>query len=292
MSLVQAIILGLVQGLTEFLPISSSGHLLIAPALMHMKDPGDGFTAVIQLGTVLATFVYFWNDISRAFMAWARSISDKSLRDTPDGRIGWATFYGTIPIVVIGLLVQKLINKEFREDLRLTAAMLIGFGLLLMVAEVVGKKVRPLEQTKPMDGFWMGAFQACALVPGASRSGTSITGGLFLGLERGAAARLSFLMSIPAVALSGLYELFKARADLMEMGALNVIVASVVAFATGMAAVHFLITYLKTKPVTIFVIYRLIAGVVLLAMIATGNLRPKPNDNAAPEPIPTSIGSK
>lgn len=271
MNWIQAIVYGIVQGLTEFIPVSSSGHLNIVPALFRWNDPGAGFTAVIQLGTLVATFVYFWDDLRRAFTAWFRSIGDKSLRNTPDARIGWATFWGTFPLVILGLLLKKFIAGEAR-DLRVTAGLLIGFGLLLLVAELVSKKNRRLEDATVRDGIVLGLWQACALVPGASRSGSSITGGLFVGLDRSAAARLSFLMSIPAVLGSGLYELYDARHELMSFGAPQTIAATAVSFFVGMAAIHFLITFLKNHRITPFVVYRVVVGILILTLVSNGTI--------------------
>lgn len=266
MDWIQAIVYGVVQGLTEFLPVSSSGHLNLLPHLFHWKDPGAGFTAVIQLGTVVATFLYFWADIKGAFGGWAKSISDKSLRDTPEARAGWATFFATLPIIVIGLTVKHFIKGEAR-NLALTAWMLIGFAIVLAVAERMGKRKRTLEDVKPIDGFIMGVWQAIALVPGGSRSGTSISGGLFQGFERDAAARLSFLMSIPAVTAAGLYELYDARHELAAAGIGQTLLATVVSFAVGWWAVSFLMKFVRTQPMYVFVVYRIALGVAILVMI-------------------------
>ena len=266
MDWIQAIVYGLVQGLTEFLPVSSSGHLNILPHLFHWKDPGAGFTAVIQLGTVVATFLYFWTDIKGAFGGWAKSLKDKSLRDTPEARAGWATFVATLPIIAIGLTVKHFIKGEAR-NLNLTAWMLIIFAVVLAVAELMGKRKRPIEDVKPLDGFIMGVWQAIALVPGGSRSGTSISGGLFQGFQRDAAARLSFLMSIPAVTAAGLYELFDARHELLAAGVGQTVVASVVAFFVGWGAVSFLMKFVRTQPMYVFVVYRIVVGVALLLML-------------------------
>ena len=273
---------GIVQGLTEFIPVSSSGHLNIVPALFRWSDPGSGFTAVIQLGTLLATFVYFWDDLRRAFTAWFRSIKDKSLRNTPDARIGWAAFWGSFPLAILGYAFKKFIATDAR-DLRMTAGLLIGFALLMLVAELVGKKNRPLDKATVKDGVVLGIWQACALIPGASRSGSSITGGLFMGLERSAAARLSFLMSVPAVLGSGLYELFDARHELMAFGAPQTIAATAVSFFVGMASIHFLITFLKNHRITPFVVYRVILGVLILTLVSNGTISPKAGP-VKPEP--------
>lgn len=263
MDWIQAIVYGIVQGLTEFLPVSSSGHLNILPHLFHWNDPGAGFTAVIQLGTVVATFLYFWSDIKSSFTGWARSLKDKALRDTPEARAGWATFVATFPIIAIGWACKHFIKGQAR-DLTLTAWMLIAFAVVLGVAELLGKRRRPLADVKPLDGLVMGVWQAIALVPGGSRSGTSISGGLFQGFERDAAARLSFLMSIPAVTAAGLYELFDARHELVAAGVGQTVVATVVSFFVGWFAVSFLMKFVRTQPMYVFVVYRIALGVAIL----------------------------
>ncbi len=266
MDWVQAVVFGVVQGLTEFLPVSSSGHLNLVPHVFHWKDPGSGFTAVIQLGTVVATFLYFWTDIKQAFLAWWKSVGDKGQRNTPEARAGWATLYATLPIVVVGLTVKHFVKGEAR-NLALTAWMLIVFAVVLAVAEYIGKRKRPITEVRPADGFIMGLWQAIALVPGGSRSGTSISGGLFLGFERDAAARLSFLMSIPAVAGAGVYELFDARHELLAVGVGPTLLATVVAFFSGWWAVSFLMKFVRTQPMYVFVIYRLLLGGAILAFL-------------------------
>ncbi|MBS1707779.1 MAG: undecaprenyl-diphosphate phosphatase [Armatimonadetes bacterium] len=266
MDWIQAIVYGVIQGLTEFLPVSSSGHLNLLPHVFHWSDPGAGFTAVIQLGTVVATFIYFWNDIKGAFVGWAGSFMGKTARIAPEARAGWATFYATLPIIVIGLTVKHFIKGEARS-LTLTAWMLIAFAIVLAVAEKMGKRKRQLEDVKPVDGLVMGVWQAIALVPGGSRSGTSISGGLFQGFERDAAARLSFLMSIPAVTAAGLYELYDARHELVAAGVGQTVVATVVSFVVGWWAVSFLMKFVRTQPMYVFVVYRILLGVAILAFL-------------------------
>ena len=202
----QAIVLGLVQGLTEFLPVSSTAHLRIVPAFVGWEDPGAAFTAVIQLGTMAAILVYFRAEIARILAAWVRGLRNPEIRQTLDSRLGWYVLVGTIPIGILGLAFRHQVETGAR-NLELIGSALIGLGLVLLYAEHVSTRDRGVESLTMRDGVLIGLAQACALIPGVSRSGATITGGLFLGLDRTAAARYSFLLSIPAVVLSGLLEL-------------------------------------------------------------------------------------
>ena len=206
MSLVEAIVLGIVQGITEFLPISSTGHLRIVPAFMGWDDPGAAFTAVTQLGTMAAVLLYFRADLARIGRAWLRSLRNPEIRRELDARMGWYILLGTIPISIFGLAFKDQIETGAR-DLYLIGVALIVLGLVLLLAEKIGTRERSMEQIKARDGVVVGFAQALALIPGVSRSGATITAGLFLGFDRTAAARFSFLLSVPAVVLSGLLEL-------------------------------------------------------------------------------------
>ncbi len=272
---VQAVVMGLIQGLTEFLPISSSGHLFLVPELMRWNDPGAGFTAVIQLGTIVAVFIYFWSDLVRTFMGWARSLVDRELRGSPEARTGWAIAVGTVLIAVVGLLLERWIDTTFRS-LWVVAGTLIGFGLLMGLAERVAKQTRGMDSVTVRDGAVIGVWQCLALIPGSSRSGCTITGGLFLGLDRASAARFSFLLSIPAITLSGLYKLYKERGDLLSGGWGPTLVATVVAFVSGYAAIAFLMKFLQTRTTAVFVVYRVVLGLVILALGATGVIQDRP----------------
>ncbi len=272
MDLIQAIVLGLVQGLTEFLPISSSGHLLLLPALFGWEDPGSGFTAVIQLGTVLAVLIYFWKDLLVAVGAWWRSLFDKSVRGTKEARLGWAVFVGTIPVVVAGLLLEEQIDTAFRSPL-LVASMLVGVALVMWLAEAVGKRSRDLESVSTKDGLIVGIWQALSLVPGASRSGSTIAGALFLGMDRATAARFSFLLSVPSVLGSGVYKLVKGREELLVGGAAPTLVATIVAFVSGYAAIAFLISFLQRRSTAVFIVYRIALGGVIIALVVSGIMK-------------------
>lgn len=271
MDVVQAIILGLIQGLTEFLPISSSGHVYLVPELAGWKDPGAGFTAVIQLGTLLAVFLYFWKDLVRVAGGWGRSLRGGEAAQTIEAKLGWGIFWGTVPVVIAGLLLRDLIDGQFRSPW-VVGGTLIGFGLLMGLAEKVGRQERGLEQMTTKDGIVMGLWQCLALVPGSSRSGSTITGGLFSGLERAAAARFSFLLSVPAVAASGLYKLYSERENLLGAGLMPTVVATIVAFVSGYWAIAFLMKFLQTKSTWVFVWYRVALGAVVLGLAFSGQL--------------------
>ena len=231
MNAIQAIVLGVVQGLTEFLPISSSGHLRIVPAFFGWDDPGAAFTAVIQLGTMAAVLLYFRADLWRIASAWLRSLRDRSMRDDLDARMGWYIILGTIPIGILGLAFKDPIETEFR-NLELIGTTLIVFGLVMLAAEA-REPARPAAARdhaarRPL----IGLAQALALVPGVSRSGATISAGLFLDFDRAAAARYSFLLSVPAVVLSGLFELRHAGEGNLPIGA--TIIATLLAFVDGL----------------------------------------------------------
>jgi len=264
----QAIVLGIVQGLTEFLPISSTGHLRIVPAFAGWDDPGAAFTAVTQLGTMAAVLLYFRHDLWRILIAWVRSLGDREVRRTLDARLGWFIVLGTIPIGVFGLVFNNQIEDSAR-DLYLIGTMLIVLGLLLLLAEHVATRTRQVEDLTARDAAIIGCAQALALVPGVSRSGSTITAGLFLGLDRPAAARYSFLLSVPAVVLSGLFEL-RHIGDGDGAGAGATLIAVVMAFIVGYASIALLLRYLATHSTVVFVIYRVVLGSLVIALTAGG----------------------
>jgi undecaprenyl-diphosphatase len=272
-SVLEAIVLGIVQGLTEFLPISSTGHLRIVPAFLGWEDPGAAFTAVTQLGTMAAVLLYFREDLTRIAIAWWRSVWDRRLRGGLDARLGWYIVLGTIPIGIFGVLFKDQIETGAR-DLYLIGVALIVLGLVLLVAEKVGTRERSIEQIRTKDGFAIGLAQALALVPGVSRSGATITAGLFMGLDRPAAARFSFLLSVPAVVLSGLLELgtILSEDDEDGTGLLALVVATLMAFVSGYAAIAWLLRFLSTHSTVIFVVYRVALGAVVLALTAAGTI--------------------
>jgi undecaprenyl-diphosphatase len=264
----QAIILGIVQGLTEFLPISSTAHLRLVPAFAGWDDPGTAFTAVVQLGTVAAVLIYFRQDLWNIARAWLRSLRDPEARGTLEAKLGWYLIIGTIPVAVLGLLFKDKIETDARQ-LVLIGIVMIVLGIVLEIAERVGRKEREIESLSYRDASLIGLAQAAALVPGVSRSGSTISAGLFLGLERGAAARYSFLLSVPAVVLSGLFEL-KDVGDGGGAGAVPTLIAVFFAFVVGYASIAWFLKYLTKHPVTLFVVYRVVLGVVILTLVATG----------------------
>jgi len=270
-SLLEAIVLGIVQGLTEFLPISSTAHLRIVPAFAGWPDPGAAFTAVTQLGTMAAVLLYFREDLTRIARAWLRSLRDPSVRRQLDARIGWYILLGTIPIGIFGVLFKDQIETGAR-DLYLIGTTLIVLGLALLLAEEVGKRNRSFEQIRTGDGFVIGLAQALALIPGVSRSGATITAGLFRGLDRTAAARFSFLLSIPAVVLSGLLELgsILSGEEGETTSAFGLVVATLLAFVVGYASIAFLLRYLTNHSTGIFVAYRVVLGVLVLSLAGAG----------------------
>ncbi len=289
MDFLEAIILGLIQGLTEFLPISSSAHLRIFGDLVGWDDPGATFTAITQLGTETAVLIYFWKDITRIIGKWFRSLfpggggkrSSGVQKGDPDVRLGWLVIIGTVPIVLVGFFLQDTIRTTLRS-LWVVAIVLIVFGLLLWAADALGRRIKPIEQMSYRDGIVIGFAQMLALIPGVSRSGASISAGLALGYTRSAAARFAFLLAVPAVFGSGLYETYTAFTCEPGVdagcgtgyGIGPTIAATVVAFVVGYAVIAFLMRYLETRSFLPFVIYRILLGGVLIALLATGVLQP------------------
>ena len=281
MDFIEAIILGLIQGLTEFLPISSSAHLrIVGEILPSATDPGATFTAITQIGTELAVILYFRKDIARIIGRWFRHFgsskgahADVIAKDDPDVRLGWLIIIGTVPIVVIGFLAQETIRSTFRS-LWLVAIVLIVFGIILGVADMLGKRVRDINNMSYRDGILIGLAQVLALVPGVSRSGATMSAGLALGYTRPAAARYGFLLAIPAVFGSGLYELVHSFGEPEgAYGYPQTLVATVVAFAVGYAVIAFLMRYIEKRSFLPFVIYRVVLGVVLLVLLSLGILQ-------------------
>jgi undecaprenyl-diphosphatase len=264
----QAIVLGIVQGLTEYLPISSTAHLRIVPAFMGWEDPGAAFTAVTQLGTMAAVLLYFRADLWRIARTWTASLRRPELRSELDARMGWYIVLGTIPIGIFGLVFADQIESGAR-DLYLIGTTLIVLGLVLLLAERVAARDRSIEDITRRDGILIGFAQALALVPGVSRSGATITAGLFLGFDRASAARYSFLLSVPAVVVSGLFELRKIGED-EGTGVGPTILATIAAFIVGYASIAFLLRWLARHSTAVFVAYRVALGVLVLALAGAG----------------------
>ncbi|MGW4082002.1 undecaprenyl-diphosphate phosphatase [Streptomyces sp. NPDC004822] len=284
MSWFESLILGLVQGLTEFLPVSSSAHLRLTAAFSGWEDPGAAFTAITQIGTEAAVLIYFRKDIGRIILAWVKSLTNKEMRRDHDAQMGWLVIVGSIPIGVLGLTLKDQIEGPFR-DLRVTATMLIVVGIVIGIADRLAardesggrhraaKQRKSLEDLNVKDGLVYGFCQAMALIPGVSRSGATISGGLFMGYQRESAARYSFLLAIPAVLASGLFELKDAlESDHVAWG--PTLFATVIAFASGYAVIAWFMKYISTKSFMPFVYYRVALGLVIIALVAAGVLSP------------------
>jgi undecaprenyl-diphosphatase len=279
----EAAVLGVVQGLTEFLPISSSAHIRVIGALLpNGTDPGAAFTAVIQIGTEAAVLWYFRHDIARIVSAWYRALvgrdgSDRASRfgaRSADARLGWWVILGSLPIVILGLLFKDAIESGLR-NLWIVAAVLAGFALVLGWADRIGAKRRELESLRARDAVVLGFAQAAALVPGVSRSGGTISAGLFLGLSRIAAARYSFLLAIPAVLGSGVYEFLGSRDEITAAGGpglVNTAIAAGVAFVVGYGVIVWFLRMLTTRSFTPFVVYRWLFAAVIVVLILTGTV--------------------
>jgi undecaprenyl-diphosphatase len=275
MGWIEAVVLGVVQGLTEFLPISSSAHLRLVGELFGWGDPGAAFTAITQIGTEAAVLLYFRHDIARIVVAWLGSLSGRRKAD-PDARMGWLIIVGSIPIVALGLLFQDDIETTLR-DLRIVATALIAFSLILFWADRVGAKQRELKDLTVPHGIAFGFAQAMALIPGVSRSGGTITAGLFLGYSRSAAARYSFLLAVPAVLGSGFFQAYEAlTGDVAGQGVSwgPTVLATVIAFGVGLTVIAWLLRYLDRGSFTPFVVYRVLLGVLVLVLVQTGVLAP------------------
>lgn len=276
----QALLLGLLQGFTEFLPVSSTAHMAIAPQLLGMRDPGAAFSAIVQLGPIFAIIFYFRNDLLRYIKGMIRTLPPKKVpADDLDARIGWYVFWASLPGMAFGYMLEKWVDKEFR-DLRLVAACLIIFAFILLLAELIGRKRIELEQMNMKQSQAIGWSQIIALIPGASRSGLTITTGLFLGLKRESAARFSFLLSIPFITMAGIYKFYKL---FVEVAAENqqealmryigpYIFSTVVAGAFAYVVVKWFLHYMKENNILIFIIYRIILGILIFVLLGTGRI--------------------
>ena len=283
MTLLQAIILGIVQGLTEFIPISSTGHLVLAEKLMGLDrtltpEQITAFIAVIQLGTLAAVVIYFLREIVEitfgfvgGTLAWVRGQREPDVREK--ARLGWLIIIGTIPIAIVGLAAKKIIEGSLTKNLYLISASMIIWALILWVAERVGKRQKEMADLRVGEALVVGFAQVFALIPGSSRSGTTIAGALLAGVTRESAARFSFLLSIPAIAASGLLELREALAAVHGIGAVNLAVATMMSAIVGYASIAFLLAYLRNHSTHLFIAYRLVAGFLLVGLVVAGYLR-------------------
>ena len=270
MSWFEAVVLGIVQGVTEFLPISSSAHILIVSQLFGWEDPGAAFTAVTQIGTETAVIVFFWRDITRILRAWFQSLRNPSMRRDHDALLGWYIIVGTIPIVVLGVAFTAQIETAAR-NLWLVAGSLIVFGIVLGLADAYGSHRRTIRDLNVRDGVILGLGQALALIPGVSRSGATISTGLILGYTREAAARYAFLLAIPAVLGSGLYEATKIGSDANASWG-PTLLATLIAFGVGLAVIAWLLRWVSTRSYLPFVVYRIVLGLLVIILLSTGVL--------------------
>ncbi len=275
MSVFEAIILGIIQGLTEFLPISSTGHLTVAGKLMNLisaenPERWTSFIAVIQLGTLLAIFVYFWKDLWNIFIDFINEnllTRKKFSEQNYNSKMGWYIIIGSIPVVIIGLGFKDVIEGALTKNLYVISTSLIALGIVLAIAEKVGKFKKEMKDITWKDALIIGVFQSFALIPGSSRSGTTITGGLFLGLKRETAARFSFLLSVPAILGSGLLQFYEALDYIDTSGMVTLAVATVTSAISGYFAIGFLLKFLKTNTTFVFVFYRILVGLGILFLI-------------------------
>ena len=270
-SWLQVVVLSIVQGLTEFLPVSSSGHLAIVSEVFFGRDAGASFTAVIQIGTEIAVLLYFFRDIMRIVAAWFGGLRDASRR-TPDYWLGWWVIIGTLPVGAAGLIFKHYIRGDVR-NLWIIAAALIVFSAVIAAAEYFGSQTRPIERFTWRDSLVIGTAQCLALIPGVSRSGATISAGLFLGQERAAAARFGFLLAIPAVLAAGLFSLpdaFHPEGAGQSATGLQLLVGTLIAFVVGYAAIAWFLKFLINHGMYWFVGYRVMVGAAVLILLATG----------------------
>jgi undecaprenyl-diphosphatase len=273
MDLWQAILLGVVEGLTEFLPVSSTGHLTLVERLLGMRvdDPGlTAFTAIIQLGAIIAVLIYFWSDIARLALAWGRGLFSRAARTDPDYRLAWYVVLGSLPIGLVGFAARHLVEGPLRS-LWVVAAGLIGWSVVMAVAEKVSRRDRDLAQLTLRDAVVIGLAQCLALIPGVSRSGATISAGLMRHLDRVTATRLSFLLGIPALVAAGAFEgVTQATAISATVGWLPTAVGLVVSFAVAYAAIAWLLRFVAHHSITVFIWYRVALGFLICVLLATG----------------------
>ncbi len=282
MNLLESIILGIVQGLTEFLPISSTGHLTLAGKFMNLiseehPEQWTAFIAVIQLGTMLAVLVYFWKDLISIIKDFINDNIIKRIsysNQQVNSKLGWLIIIGTIPVVIIGLTFKDVIEGAITKNLYIIAASLIVLALILALAEKTAKFKKNIENVTILDSIIIGVAQALSLIPGSSRSGTTITAGLFVGLNREAAARFSFLLSIPAVLASGVLQLYEAVEFLDKAMAVNIIVATIVSGISGYLAIDFLLKFLKKNSTFLFIYYRIGLGIIIFILLFNNIIKP------------------
>jgi undecaprenyl-diphosphatase len=282
LNIIEVIFLGILQGITEFLPISSTGHLTLAGKFMNLisaehPEQWTAFIAIIQIGTLIAVLIYFWKDILNIIGSFFKQniFSRKKFSEQDqDSKIGWLIIIGTVPVVIIGLLFKDIIEGSLTKNLYVIAGSLIVLAVILAIAEKTAKFRKDIKDISILDSFFIGVAQSFALIPGSSRSGTTITGGLFLGLNREAAARFSFLLSIPAILASGLLELYESLKFLDASMSINLIIATLFSAVSGYAAIDFLLKYLRKNSTFVFIYYRIILGILILILLWSNIIQP------------------
>lgn len=268
--IIKAVVLGIIQGLSEFLPISSTAHLRIIPSFFGWKDIGAAYTAVIQIGTMIAIIIYFWKDLNNMFFSFIASVKEKSYMSKPDTRLLFLVCIGTIPILIFGYLFKDIIRTELR-NIYIIAADMVVFSFIIYAGERYTKKTASMEKLTITDSIIIGFFQALALIPGTSRSGSTMTGAFLRNMDRESAARYSFLLSIPAVLISGLYELYSERASLFvsEAHTESLIIATIVSGIVGYISIWFFLAYLKKHSLMLFIVYRILFGLLIIILLIT-----------------------
>ena len=282
MSIIEAIILGIVQGVTEFLPISSTGHVTLAGKLMNLisnenPEKWTSFLAIIQLGTLLAVLIYFWKDIINILKEFfSENISNRKKfgEQSQNSKMGWLIIVGSIPIFTLGLLLKELIEGPLTKNLYVITGSILFFAVLLAIAENAASFKKEMKDISIKDSLLIGLAQVFSLVPGASRSGVTITGGLFVGLKRETAARFSFLMSVPAVFASGLFQLYEALGYLDNSMIVSLIIATIFSAISGYLAIDFLLKFLRKYSTLIFIYYRFVLGILILILLFSNIIKP------------------
>jgi undecaprenyl-diphosphatase len=282
LSIFEAALLGLIQGLTEFIPISSTGHLTLAGKFMNLiseENPQQwtSFIAIIQLGTLLSVFIYFWKDLVDILSNFLKDnlVEKKSFKNQSlNSKLGWLIIFGTIPIVIIGIGFKDIIEGNLTKNLYVISASLIILAIILFVAEKVANFKKDMENITILDSIIVGIAQAIALIPGSSRSGTTITASLFLGLKRDVAARFSFLLSVPAIFASGLLQLYEALKVVNSDMILNIVVSTIISAISGYWAIDFLIKFLKKNSTNLFIIYRIVLGIIIIVLLTNNIIKP------------------
>ena len=282
MSVLEAVFLGIIQGLTEFLPVSSTGHLTLSGKFMNLISEDNpehwtAFIAIIQLGTLIAVLVYFWKDLINIIKDFVRNNLIKPVRYSEqnlNSRLGWLIIIGTIPVVIIGIAFKDVIEGAFTKNLYVIVSSLIGLAIILAAAEKIAKFKKDVKDITILDSLLIGLAQAVSLIPGSSRSGTTITAGLFTGLNREAAARFSFLLSVPAVLASGALQLYEALQFVDQTMIVNLIVSTIVSAVSGYLAIDFLLKFLKKNSTFIFIYYRIGLGILIIVLLLTNFIKP------------------